>query len=48
MAFIIIKLKSDQDIIQGISKLDELVKVSCFQVYKKIKKDDLKTEFKDS
>ena len=29
-AWIIIKIKSDQDIIQGLNKLDELVKVSCF------------------
>ena len=32
--FIIILLKSPDDIFDGISKLDHLYKVSCFQVYK--------------
>jgi len=34
ICFTIIKLKSSQDILQGISKLDYLLKVSIFQVYK--------------
>jgi len=43
IAYIIVKIKSDRDILQGISKLDELVKVSCFQYYKKIKRGDLQS-----
>ena len=34
MSFVIIRLKSSQDILQGINKLDCLLKVSVFQVYK--------------
>lgn len=33
-AFVIVKLKSSQDILQGLSKLDYLIKYSVFQVYK--------------
>ena len=32
--FVTIKIKSTDDIFEGISKLDNLYKVSCFQVYK--------------
>ena len=35
--FIIIKIKSKEDILSGVSKLDNLVKVSVFQSYKKRK-----------
>lgn len=34
LCFAIIKVKSPQDVIQGISKLDYLLKVSVFQIYK--------------
>ena len=44
-AYIIIKVKSDRDIIQGISVLDELVKVSCFQAHKKVLAKDLQINF---
>ena len=33
-AFIIVRVKSSQDILQGVSKLDHLLKVSVFQKYK--------------
>ena len=32
--FLIVSLKSPDDVIQGISKLDNLLKVSVFQIYK--------------
>jgi len=35
--FIIIHIKSKEDILSGVSKLDNLVKVSVFQSYKKRK-----------
>ena len=34
MAFVIIRVKSSQDILQGVNKLDYLLKVSVFQKYK--------------
>ena len=34
LAMVTIKLKSTQDILQGINKLDYLLKVSIFQKYK--------------
>ncbi len=40
--WIIICKKSSDDIFEGISKLDSLYKVSCFQVYKTIQVADEK------
>ena len=34
MCSTLLYLKSDQDMLQGISKLDNLLKISCFQKYK--------------
>ena len=34
IAFTMIKLKKSDDMLQGISKLDYLLKISIFQVYK--------------
>ena len=34
IAFVILKKKSSDDILQGINKIDYLIKVSVFQVYK--------------
>ena len=34
MIYLAVYLKTDQDILQGISKLDYLVKLSIFQEYK--------------
>ena len=34
ICLVVIKMKSSDDIFQGISKLDYFIKVSCFQVYK--------------
>ena len=34
IALVIIRFKSSQDILQGVSKLDYLLKVSVFQKYK--------------
>lgn len=34
-AFVILKVKSSQDILQGLSKLDHLIKISFFQRYRK-------------
>lgn len=34
MCFIMINVKSSNDILQGLSKLDHLLKVSAFQVHK--------------
>ena len=41
-AFVIIRVKSSEDILQGISKLDYLLKVSIFQIYKDPKKEEIK------
>jgi hypothetical protein len=42
---IIISLKKKQDVLQGISKLDILLKVSMFQVYKDIEQQRHKLSF---
>ena len=39
--FLIICIKSKEDILSGVSKLDNLVKVSVFQSYKKHKNEIL-------
>ena len=41
-AFIIVRVKSSQDILQGVSKLDHLLKVSVFQKYKNTQKEERK------
>jgi hypothetical protein len=43
-AGIILYLKKDEDILQGINKLDYLLKVSVFQIYKNKEKQNLKEE----
>lgn len=44
LSFTIIKVKSSRDILQGVNKLDHLLKVSVFQVYKNY---DLEVDKKD-
>ena len=41
-AFIIVRVKSSQDILQSVSKLDHLLKVSVFQKYKNQQMEDRK------
>ena len=42
---VIIVFKSNEDLIQGISKLDDIVKVSVFQTYRKKDKNKEKQSF---
>ena len=44
LAGIILYLKKDEDILQGINKLDYVLKVSIFQIYKDKQKQSLKEE----
>ena len=43
-AYVLIKVKSSQDILQGINKLDYLLKVSVFQKYKDPEAEKTKTD----
>ena len=46
MSWVIIRYKSSEDVLTGVSKLDELLKVSCFQKYKiELKLEDGKSEY---
>ena len=44
LCFVIVKLKSSDDILQGLSMLDNLLKVSVFQVYKDRSLEDAKND----
>ena len=44
LCFAIIKTKGSQDILQGLNKLDYLLKVSVFQVYKQQDLEDAKED----
>ena len=48
LAFVIIKIKSSADILQGISKLDHLVQISIFQRKRGNFKRNLEDSFSDS
>jgi hypothetical protein len=45
ICLIMVKVKSSSDILQGLSKLDHLLKVSAFQVHKSVQIEAQKSGF---
>ena len=44
MAFVIIRYKSSEDVLYGVNKLDDIIKISCFQEYKINNTTDINSE----